>query len=197
MVAGVVLVVFGVGVWLTSGEFESGWLRFFSVAVLAATGVLALWDYWLWRLPLVQRMPGVPRNLRGTWQGTLTSFWVDPATGASPAPKTVFLVVQQTASAVTVKLLTDESRSTSVLSAVTAADGGWTLAYLFVNRPGLQVEHRSRMHHGSTVLDVAGTPVTRLQGRYWTDRDSKGELEFTRRHPRLADDFVAASGYFS
>jgi hypothetical protein len=60
----------------------------------------------------------------------------------------------------------------------------------------MRVEHRSRMHHGSAVLDVSGRPAARLKGRYWTDRDSKGELEFVERNKKLADDFAEAMSYF-
>jgi hypothetical protein len=197
VVAAVVITVLAAGAWLTSGTFDIGWLRFFSTGVFAATLVLALWDLWLWRLQLVQRIPVVPRCMRGTWEGTLTSFWVDPATGASPPPKTVYLVVHQTATLVTVKLFTDESRSTSTLGAVIAVDNAWTLAYLYLNRPDMHAENRSRMHHGSTVLDVSGNPATRLYGRYWTDRDSKGQLDFIKHRKNLADDFNEASGYFA
>jgi hypothetical protein len=52
------------------------------------------------------------------------------------------------------------------------------------------------MHHGSTVLDIAGNPAQRLKGRYWTDRDSKGELTFTERSKKLADDYVGAMDLF-
>lgn len=196
VIVSVVVVVFVAGAWITSGELDLGWLRFFSAAVLIATLVLGLWDIWLWRLPLVQRIPGVPRCARGTWQGTLTSFWVNPTTGKSPPPKTVYLVVRQTATLVTIKLLTDESKSTSVLAHVSAVDGSTVLTYLYLNRPDMRVEHSSRMHHGSAVLDVSGCPAERLKGRYWTDRDSKGELEFTLRHRKLADDFAEAARNF-
>jgi hypothetical protein len=197
LVAAVVVIVLAAGTWITSGKVDTGWMRYFSAAVLIATLILAAWDLWLWRLGLVQRIPGVPRCVRGTWQGTLTSFWIDPATGTSPQPKTVYLVVHQTATLVTVKLFTNESRSTSTLAAVSAVDSAWTLAYLYLNRPDMHAEPHSRMHHGSTVFDVSGRPAMRLTGRYWTDRDSKGQLEFTRHQHKLADDFLEAATYFA
>jgi hypothetical protein len=95
-----------------------------------------------------------------------------------------------------VKLLTDESRSTSALANVSEVDGSVLLAYLYLNKPDMRVEHRSRIHHGSAVFDVSGCPARRLKGRYWTDRDSKGELEFVERSNKLADDFAEAAGYF-
>jgi hypothetical protein len=196
VIVAVVVIVFVIGTWVQDGQPDLAALKFFSAAVLVSTAVFNLWDFWLWRLPLVQRIPGVPRSIRGTWKGTLTSFWVDPATGNSPQPKTVYLVVQQTGSLVIVKLLTDESKSTSALANVSEIDGSFLLTYLYLNKPDMRVEHRSRIHHGSAVFDISGCPSRRLKGRYWTDRDSKGELEFGERNKKLADDYAEAAGYF-
>ena len=196
VVVAIVMVVFVAGTWAKSGELNLGWLKFFSIAVLIATLTLTLWDLWLWRLPLAQLIPGVPSCVHGTWQGVLTSFWVDPDTGNRPEPKNVYLVVRQTATLVSVKLLTNESRSSSSLAAVSALDGTFELTYLYLNCPDARFEHRSRMHHGSTALVISGQPAKRLKGRYWTDRDTKGELDFTVWDRRLADDFDEAQSLF-
>jgi hypothetical protein len=195
-VAGTVIVVFMIGTWITSRSVDLGWLKYFSAAVTVATIGLALWDGWFWRLPAFQKIPGVVRCVRGTWKGTLTSFWIDPKTGQSPPPKTVYLVVRQTSSMVSVKLVTDESKSDSTMGSVRATDGSSVLAYMYLNKPEMRVEGRSRMHHGSTVLDISGSPANRLKGRYWTDRDSKGELAFFEWSNQLADDFTSATQLF-
>jgi hypothetical protein len=197
VVAAVVVVVFVVGTWAQTGRPDLGWLKYFSAAVLASTIILGLFDLWIWRLSIVQKLPNVPRSVRGTWKGTLTSFWIDPATNARPQPKPVYLVVHQTATTVSVKLFTDESRSASELGKVSAVDNSFVLSYLYLNRPDLRFEHRSRIHHGSVVLDISGRPARRLQGRYWTDRDSKGELDFVEWNKELADDFVDAAALFN
>src|SRR5437867_3071338 len=118
VVAVSVVVVFAIGIWSTGQQLQRSWLKFYSIAVLVATAVLASWDHWVWHWPLVQKLPKVPRDLRGTWKGTLTSFWNDPATGKPPSPKTVFIVVRQSASHVSVVLLTDESSSRSTLASL-------------------------------------------------------------------------------
>ncbi|WP_406022366.1 hypothetical protein OH802_22790 [Nocardioides sp. NBC_00850] len=198
-IVGVVVGVFMITAWMHDGRPDWGTLKLFSTAVFVCTIMFNVWDFWLWRLAWIQRIPGVgiPRNLRGTWKGTLTSFWVDPVTSNNPPPKTVYLVVQQTASLVSVKLLTNESKSTSALAKVSEVDGSFLLTYLYLNKPDMRVEHRSPIHHGSTVLDVSGNPARRLKGRYWTDRDSKGELDFeVRNEKKLADDFAEAGELF-
>src|SRR5437867_665037 len=197
VVTAVVVLVFAVGIWSTGGVVKPGWLRFFSLAVLIATIVLGLWDRWLWGLPLIQKLPRVPRDVRGTWRGTLTSFWEDPATKRRPEPKTVFLVVRQSASQVTVALLTEESASRSSLASLSDEETGASLTYMYLNRPDSRVEHRSRMHNGSAFLQVSGRPATRIRGRYWTDRDSRGELEFGDRVTDVAEDFREALMLFT
>jgi hypothetical protein len=196
VVATVVVVVFGLGIWLTGGKPDLGWLRFFSAAVLAATAFLWLWETVAWKLPIAQQFDSVPRDVSGTWKGLLESFWTDPATGQRIAPKTVYLVVRQTASTVKVILLTDESKSVSSLGIVSGTDGVASLDYMYLNRPDAKVEHRSRMHHGSTSLDIAGRPATRLRGRYWTDRDTRGELDFPERRGEKVETLRDAEALF-
>jgi len=197
IVTAVVIAVFAVGILATGGEVQFGWLRFYAIAVLGATATLFTWDRLLWRTPLLQRFKAVPRDLRGTWVGTLESFWVDPKTGECPPVKTVYLIVRQTASEVSAVLLTDESRSVSTFARVSDDGVSAALDYMYLNRPDSRVEHRSRMHHGSTSLDLIGRPVTRMAGRYWTSRDSKGELDFTLRHKTRVDGFPEAIALFS
>jgi hypothetical protein len=196
-VAGIVVAVFAGGIWISGDTVQPGWLRFFSAAVLAATWFLVLFERYLWRLPPVQKIPNVPRSLRGTWRGTLSSLWIDPATGRSPEPKTVYLVVRQTASTAQVKLLTNETTSQSTLASVSDVNGSASLDYLYLDRPKASVRHRSPIHHGSGSLSVSGRPATRLHGQYWTDRDSRGEVDFVERRQELADDFEAAQELFA
>lgn len=196
VVAVVVVAVFAIGIWASGDKVSVGWLKFFSVAVGVAVAVLALWDRWLWKWRWMQGLRRVPRDLSGTWKGRLTSLWVDPETGQQIPEKDAYLVIRQTASSVSVTLLTDESRSKSSLTVVSSLDGDASLDYMYLNQPDPRVEHRSRMHHGSASLHVSGCPATRLKGRYWTDRDTKGELAFTVRHTHHADDYEQAAGLF-
>jgi hypothetical protein len=73
---------------------------------------------------------------------------------------------------------------------------GASLSYIYLNRPKVTVEHRSRMHNGSAFLEVSGRPANRLHGRYWTDRDTRGEFDFVERNDSIADDFEDAASLF-
>ncbi|GAB3174062.1 hypothetical protein GCM10027059_45790 [Myceligenerans halotolerans] len=197
IVAAVVFGVYSIGMWVTSGELDVTWLRWFSAATFVAIVFLTLWDLLLWRHPWAQKLPGTPRNVRGTWQGKVISLWVNPETGRTPPPIEAYLVVRQTSTTVNVSMMTAESRSTSSPARVSATDGSVILDYLYMNRPRASVQNRSPMHHGSVILDVSGTPAHRLSGRYWTERDSKGELYFENRSAKIADDFEDARALFT
>ena len=192
----VTVLVFAVGILVTGDDPNPAWLKFYSYAVAAAVFLMTAWDRWLWRLAISQKAAGVPRNLNGTWKGVLTTFWADPDTGVVPAPKPAFLVVRQTATAVSVTMLTYEMKSNSSLASISGVDGQRSLDYMYLSRPHSRYEKRSRIHHGSTSLDVTGSPPDRLCGRYWTNRDSRGELDFTERRPGFADTYDTAMRMF-
>jgi hypothetical protein len=191
-----VAVVFTAGLWLTGGHPQLAWLRFFSAAVTVAALVAGIWDHWLWRLAWVQRTHRVPRSIRGTWRGTLESMWINPETGTGTPAKLAFLVVRQTASHTSATLLTDESRSTSELSRLVAGDGTASLVYVYLNTPDNSIQDRSRMHYGSTSLAISGVPATRLHGHYWTDRDSRGDLDFKDHRKGTVEDYEQAVTLF-
>lgn len=191
-----VVLVFAIGIILSGDQVKSSWLSYYSYAVTAATIVLSLWNKWIWRWEWVQKLPHVPRSIRGTWRGTIESEWKDPTTGQSPPPKPVFLVIRQSATTVSAVLLTDESSSRSTMASLTEDVFGTSLTYIYLNRPQVRVEHRSRMHNGSAFLEVSGRPASRLRGRYWTDRNTRGALKFDQRRAEIADDFDEAMRIF-
>lgn len=196
LAATTVVLVFAIGIILSGDQVKSSWLGYYSYAVTAATIVLALWNKWIWRWEWVQKLPHVPRSIRGTWRGTLASTWKDPKTGQSPPPKPVFLVIRQSATTVSAVLLTEESSSRSTMANLVEDEIGAALTYIYLNRPQVRVEHRSRMHNGSAFLEVSGRPANRLHGRYWTDRDTRGEFNFDQRRAQIAEDFVDATRMF-
>lgn len=196
-IAIIISVVFVIASWIATGTPDTAFIRYFSLAVLFASLALTVWDKWLWKIPLVQRFPSVSRDVSGTWETQLESFWVNPDTGKRTPIKTVYVVVRQTSSRVSVTLISNESNSKSSMARVVQEDGTWVLHYLYTNEPDVTVEHRSRIHHGSGVLSVVGNPVKRLSGRYWTDRETKGKLTLERRTRKLAEDFADGQQLFS
>lgn len=172
---------------------DSSWFHPFSGVVGALVLLLAAFDLWAWRLRILQGW-FVPRpNLRGTWRVELQSDWKDPATDKPTDAIIAYLVVRQTFSTLSVRMLTAESASELVAAEINkATDGTYRFAAVYRNEPKLSVRDRSPIHYGAIVLDVHGDPVNELAGNYWTDRNSRGELRTLTRHDSIAGSFKEA-----
>jgi len=71
-------------------------------------------------------------------------------------------------------------------------DGVYTIASIYRNTPKIANRVISEIHHGGVILQVLGDPVHALEGHYWTDRGTLGELRFTEKSEKLYFDFDSA-----
>lgn len=182
------------GMLLLEGVALTGnWFRPFSTVVGVLLLLLVAFDLWAWRFRILQGW-FVPRpDLRGTWRVELRSDWKDPKTEAIVGPIVAYLVVRQTFSSLSIRMLSTESASELVAADINkAGDGTYRLAAVYRNEPKLSVRDRSPIHYGALVLDVQGDPVKALSGYYWTDRSSRGELQTLARHDSAVGSFKEA-----
>lgn len=161
----------------------------------ALASVLVLWfDHQLWRIPRIGRRLSKRPDIRGTWRGRLASEWINPETQERiPPDPEVYLVVRQTFWSVTANLMTKESKSCSTTATIEDDGcGQYQLVAQYRNTPRASVRDRSEVHHGSFKLDIGGEPTDRLEGYYWTDRKTMGELNFDARSLHVVDSFAHA-----
>jgi hypothetical protein len=190
---GIAALVWAVMLLMQGVVLKTSYLRPYSLAVSVAVLALLAFDRWLWRVWPVTRLVHRP-VLRGTWKGKLISTWIDPSTGNSVGPIDVFLVIRQSCSTLSMRLITKESSSHSLVAALESPrDGAATVSSTYQNIPNLLIQDRSRIHHGALMLEVHGKPASRLTGFYWTDRDTKGELVLEARSPKFFTTFDEAS----
>jgi hypothetical protein len=168
------------------------WLAPIGPAVTVAGISLWLFDRWAWRWPGVCKLHGRP-VLHGTWRGELASDWVDPATRQRiPADPDVFLVVRQRFWHISVRLLTKESASASMFANFKGdSDGTYQLVYVYANTPRVEVRHRSELHYGAVVLAAPRARAEGLEGHYFTDRKTRGDMRFRDHHKKLVETHAA------
>lgn len=154
---------------------------------------MSVFERWGWRAKrLHPHIVGVP-VVRGTWRGELVSAWIDPKTKKPRPAKTVYLAIEQTLTTVRVRLLTDESSSDAIVASVAKMANGYrAISYTYENTPKIGLRDKSRPHRGGVLLTIYGEPPNRIAGEYWTDRDTKGELNLTARAPDIAQSFEEA-----
>lgn len=146
---------------------------------------------WLWRLRVFGGWLIPFPDIEGTWEGHLQTTWTDPATGQVPPPTRMVLVIKQTFSTLSCTMHTKESSSVSTAASfhVDEANDGKTIAYVFTNTPRVSVRDRSAVHDGAAKFRVVSAPELRLEGEYWTNRKSTGEMHLTRRSRELVDGY--------
>jgi hypothetical protein len=191
---GLVVLIWAVVLLVQGYAVPLDYLKAFSYSVSGVSFALLLWEKWLWHLWLFRPWLTTRPDLRGTWKGHLTSSWVDPATKQGRGQIEAYLVIRQTYSTIDVRLLAAESGSISLsASIVNDAQDVHTLAVVYRNTPRVLLRFRSPISHGGMLLYVRGTPIHQLDGEYWTDRETKGELVFAARSREVFHDFAQAN----
>ena len=137
-----------------------------------------------------------PVDIGGTWHGRLESSWIDPATGNPRKPKTVFLAVRQTSREIQVTLLTEKQVSSTIVAGLSRSTGSAHLSYIYSTEPTGFAELENSPHHGAGLLHISGRPVEMMSGKYWTSRESRGELILVNRSKTVADSYAAAARLF-
>ena len=189
----IAVIVWAALLFLEGVTLKPSYLKPFSITVVVVILILLAFERWLWRIRPVARALHRP-VLKGTWKGQLSSTWKDSTTGQRIEPIDVFLAVRQTYSAISLRVMTSESISKSLVASLDASrDDVATISSTYQNVPRLLVRDRSSIHHGALMLEVTGQPAKQLQGCYWTDRDTKGELVLNSHSRKLFTTFNEAA----
>ena len=132
---------------------------------------------WKWKIfyPWLVPFP----NLSGDWEGTIKTNWKEK--DLEPIP--IEVCISQTFFNIQVKVKTNESRSHSIGASfdIDNERGFQQLFYSYLNTPKSGVRERSEIHYGSTLLNFEGFKVKKMEGEYWTSRETTGEIKLTKK----------------
>jgi hypothetical protein len=153
---------------------------FSGVSTTITVDLLFWWVFstWMWKLKIFAGWLVEIPDLNGTWKGELRSTWKNPKTGKRIKPIRTTLTVRQTLNRISCVMRTDEMTSRSFSEGFKVDGGGQIcqLTYLYSSEPIMTVQHRSPNHLGAVRLDFGQNPK-KLRGMYWTQRDTKGDVE--------------------
>ena len=158
-------------------------ISFFAfVMTVGVAGIASLtWRHiWQW-FPLIARKT-FP-DLNGTWEGTMVSTWVDPATGKPLPDIPTTLWIRQNLFSMSIKLRTKESTSYSTRCVLEAEHdaGRFRIWYSYDNQPKAEVAYRSSQHEGVAWLEMdIDDDDNRLAGQYYSSRRTAGDMTYTR-----------------
>ncbi|MFJ6616203.1 hypothetical protein ACIQOW_01300 [Kitasatospora sp. NPDC091335] len=141
--------------------------------------LVIVFDKWAWRWPGIHRITGHPR-MDGTWRTTLRpSPDSHIPTGGNRGPVRAYLAIEQSYWTLHATLRTAESASRSSNSTIEKRDGSGVaeLRFLYENTPQVAHQNRSPAHTGACRITLAGRSPGSMNGRYYTDRFTAGDME--------------------
>jgi hypothetical protein len=181
----------------SSQQLSLGWLHPLSMVTSAVLLLCMAFELWLWKLPLLHGWFVKRPVIEGTWRAELRSNWKD-SSGATIPPIEGYVVIRQTLLNLSMRLMTKESASHLVgTEIVCAADGLYCVSGVYRNEPRYQDRTHSQIHFGAVWLRVIDSPAQMLEGHYWTDRNTAGEMHLTERRSEKFQDFESARAFYA
>jgi hypothetical protein len=130
------------------------------------------------------------KNLRGTWQVKLQSNQKDPVTNLYVNPTITYLVLRQKLLTLNARMFTSDSTSDFIATRIKKAkDGTYNYIAVYRNESNISVRDNSPMHYGALLLSIQLGLATNLDGHYWTDAGSQGELRSVAHNTSYAGSF--------
>jgi hypothetical protein len=185
------ILIWAVVLFVSGVELKINWeaLKKLPEVVTIYYGLQLLFTTWAWRLPVFQRWLVPLPDLQGTWVGTLQSTWKE--TGQFKPPVPIIIVVRQSFYSISCVMYSEESTSLSSTAQIIGEEDGLPLrlSFIYSNRPKASVREKSQVHDGAAILKVVEQPERILEGDYWTDRKTTGDIQVLFRDKKLADSF--------
>lgn len=184
--------------WLRGIPLQQEHFWPYGLVVSTLVAVTTLFERWGWASPALRGWFVKRPDLRGSWRVELQSDFVGPTTGQRPGPITCYMVVRQSLATLSMRLLTMESTSRLVSHAIVQEeDGGFLVTGVYINTPTLRLRgRRSEIHYGALLLRAEDNPPLFLNGHYWTDRNSRGEMHLSRRMTRVFSSYEDAQSAY-
>jgi hypothetical protein len=154
--------------------------------------LVAVFMKWLWRWKHLQGWLVPFPDLNGTWQGHIQTNWKD-AEGKTPGPMPAMLTIKQTFGRISCVMRTGEMESHSYVEGFCIDKEAQIrrLCYSYMSKPKSALRSRSTPHDGTMLFNIIGNPVRKLEGEYWTQRQTTGTVTLTLRANELLDELPA------
>lgn len=199
-IIGTAVVIWAGMLWLGGTDIGASMLRPYGIVVAVVTLLALLFESVLWRLPIIRSLVVKRPPIAGTWRTTLVSNYPQP--DGSLTVKTVYIVIAQSMTRLSVRMFTDTAHSRSLAERISSSqnDALFELAVVYQNFPN--IEHRlpdssGRIHFGALLIPNVPYSAETLSGHYWTDRRTEGKLKLEERRPQLASSYESARKLFA
>lgn len=145
-----------------------------------------VFNRWLWKIPFLGKWLNTP-NLNGEWEGEIT-YKREKESGELVTYKDkVSVHIEQTYLSIIFKSKFSKSESCSYCASFVhdSQMGTDCLSFQYYNTPNMSERQGTNIcgldrHIGSSIMKVDWNSIDQLQGEYWTDRPTRGEMKIKK-----------------
>ncbi len=144
---------------------------------------------WGWRWKRLQGWLVPFPDLNGTWEGKIQTNWKN-AEGKTPDSIDVILTIRQHFGYISCVMRTDEMESRTYAEGF-CIDRERQIRQLcssYTSKPLVSLRDRSTPHDGTILFNIIGQPIIKLEGEYWTQRQTTGTVTLTFRTKKHLDE---------
>jgi hypothetical protein len=166
-----------------------GFMRPIPTVVTADAVLIGFFMKWAWKWKILQGWLVPFPDLNGTWRGEIQTNWKDTE-GKTPGPIPAILTIKQTFGHMSYVMRTDEMESHSYLEGfcIDRDRQIQKLCYSYTSRPKTGLRDRSTPHDGTILFNIIGQPARKLEGEYWTQRQTTGVIRMTFESKEIRDE---------
>lgn len=157
-------------------DIKSLWEDFGTCSSIV-TIIVICFEKWMWKWSIFQKWLVPFPCLAGEWEGHIFYNW-----DGVDRDKKIKLRIRQTFLQIHIFIETNESYSNSICASFDCDEmrGHKDLIYSYINEPDVTIRGRSQIHYGTARLRYKEKEDT-LEGTYWTDRKSVGDIILTKK----------------
>jgi hypothetical protein len=139
---------------------------------------IAIFTNWAWKFKIFKGWLVTCPDLNGSWVGFIHSDWKNNEKGQNVQAIPVLLNIKQSLFNLSCSMRTTEMESSSHSEGFLIDPDRQLkkIAYSYFCKPRISLSDRSIAHNGAVIFNIIEKPAKRLEGIYWTDRNSKGEI---------------------
>ncbi len=140
--------------------------------------IVLIFEKWAWKWKLLHGWLIPTPNIKGEWVGHMKYKYENKV-----CEKDFEVSIIQSFLYISISIKTDESKSDSVTASfdIDKERGIRNLIYTYRNEPKIGLRKRSPIHYGTASLSISDD-FNKMEGYYWTDRDSQGELTLKKKN---------------
>ena len=170
----------------------------FSIVISLLVVIYYIFSKWAWAWRIFHGWYVRRPDLRGTWRVKLLSNWPDTESDREKTIIIGFATIRQTLTSLSIRLMTEQSKSGLVAHSIELKDDGiYQATAIYRNEPRIEFQgEQSEIHHGALLLEIIGSPPAEMDGHYWTDRFTRGTILFNERRSELCDTYQSAKTAF-